>query len=236
MRKRPPRWRRGAERLGAVPDGLLVVDELTVDAIVASMEATKPQVAVVDSIQTISAERVEAAPGSVAQLKAVTERLVHAAKRLDVSVVLIGHLTKEGSLAGPKVIEHLVDTVLAFGGDRSSELRYLRARKHRYGPTTEVGLFEMRGGGLEALADPSQRFLADRQPGLPGSVVVATLEGRRPLLVELQALTSDVAPQRGSATVQGVDGRRLAMVSAVLDRRVGCSPHATICSSRPPVG
>ncbi|MEM8922420.1 MAG: DNA repair protein RadA [Actinomycetota bacterium] len=210
-----------ADRLGPVPEGLLVIDDLTVDGIISVLESTRPQVAIVDSIQTITLDRIEAGPGSVAQLKAVTERLVHAAKRLQVSIVLIGHLTKEGSLAGPKVIEHLVDTVLSFGGDRSSELRYLRALKHRYGPTTEVGLFEMRSGGLHVLSDPSERFLADRQPGLPGSVVVATLEGRRPLLVELQALTSDVAPHRGSTTVQGVDGRRLAMVSAVLDRRVG---------------
>ncbi len=210
-----------AGRLGDVPDSLLVVDELTVDGIVTTLEATRPQVAIIDSIQTISVERLESAPGSVAQLKAVTERLVQAAKRLGSSLVLIGHLTKEGSLAGPKVIEHLVDTVLSFGGDRSSQLRYLRSLKHRYGPTSEVGLFEMSADGLQTVDDPSERFLADRQPGLPGSVVVASLEGRRPLLVELQALAIDVSPHRGSTTVQGVDGRRLAMVGAVLDRRVG---------------
>ncbi len=210
-----------AGRLGPVPENLLVVDDVTVDGIVAALDQARPQLAIVDSIQTVSVDHLDSAPGSASQVRAATERLIGAAKRLDVSLVLIGHLTKDGSLAGPKVIEHLVDTVLSFGGDRSSELRYLRAVKHRYGPTSEVGLFEMTQAGLEVLADPSERFLADRQPGLPGSVVVAALDGRRPVLVELQALTVDVAPNRGSTTVQGVDGRRLAMVGAVLDRRAG---------------
>lgn len=209
-----------AARLGPVPESLLVLDDLSVEAIVGALEATQPQVAIVDSIQTVRVEEVDGTPGSVAQLKAVTDRLVTAAKRLGISIVLIGHLTKDGSLAGPRVIEHLVDTVLSFGGDRSSQLRYLRAIKHRYGPTTEVGLFDMAPAGLVAIADPSGRFLTDRQPGLPGSVVVAALEGRRPIMVEIQALTVDVAPNGGTVTVQGVDGRRLAMVSAVLARRV----------------
>lgn len=213
-----------AARLGPVPESLLVIDDLSVDAIVGALDSVRPQVAIIDSVQTIRVDDVDGTPGSVTQLKAVTERLVTAAKRLEVSVVLIGHLTKDGSLAGPRVIEHMVDTVLSFGGDRSSQLRYLRAVKHRHGPTTEVGLFDMAPAGLVAVADPSSRFLTDRQPGLPGSVVVASLEGRRPIMIELQALTVDVAPNGGSVTVQGVDGRRLAMVSAVLARRVHHSP------------
>ena len=212
-----------ARRLGPVPETLAVIDDTSVESIVAALEAIRPLVAVVDSIQCARLDSIDGAPGTVAQLKAVTERLVGAAKRLDTSVVLVGHLTKDGALAGPRVIEHLVDTVLSFGGDRSGELRYLRAVKHRFGPTTEVGLFEMTPIGLSSVSDPSGRFLTDRQAGLPGSVVVATLEGRRPVLVEVQALTVDASPGNGHVTVQGVDGRRLALVAAVLGRRAGCS-------------
>jgi DNA repair protein RadA/Sms len=210
-----------ARRLGTVPTSLAVVDDTSVAAIVGAMEQVRPFLVIVDSIQTVRVDDIEGSPGSVGQLRAVTDRLVAAAKRLDTSVIMVGHVTKEGALAGPRVIEHLVDTVLSFAGDRAGELRYLRAAKHRFGPTSEVGLFAMTAQGLGPVADPSGRFLTDRQPGLPGSVVVPTLEGRRPVLVELQALTVDVAPNTGSVSVQGVDKRRLALVSAVLTRRVG---------------
>lgn len=213
-----------AARLGPVPHRLSVLGDAGSGAIVAALESLRPQVAIVDSIQMVRVEGIEGAPGSVSHLRAATEELLVAAKRLDTSIVLIGHLTKDGLLAGPRVIEHLVDTVLSFAGDRSGQLRYLRAVKHRFGPTTEVGLFEMTPLGLEAVADPSGRFLADRQAGLAGSVVVPVLEGRRPVLVELQALTVDVNPSPGQVQVQGVDKRRLAMVAAVLARRAGCSP------------
>jgi DNA repair protein RadA/Sms len=212
-----------AARLGAVPATLSVLEDTSVEAVVAALEAVRPQVAVVDSIQMVQVEGIEGRPGSVGQLKAATEALIAAAKELAVSVILVGHLTKDGSLAGPRVIEHLVDTVLSFAGDRSGQLRYLRAVKHRFGPTAEVGLFEMTAAGLGAVVDPSARFLADRQVGLAGSVVVPVLEGRRPILVEVQALTVDVSPLGGQVAVQGVDRSRLAMVRAVLARRVGCS-------------
>lgn len=212
-----------ARRLGAIPTALSVIDDTSVDAVISAMDSVRPLVAIVDSIQTIRVDAIDGSPGSVTQLKAATDRLVTAAKRLNVSVIMVGHLTKDGALAGPRVIEHLVDTVLSFGGDRAGELRYLRAVKHRYGPTSEVGLFEMTPSGLGSVSDPSGRFLTDRQPGLAGSVVVPTLEGRRPVLVEVQALTVDVSPNTGQVTVQGVDGKRLAMVSAVMARRVGCS-------------
>jgi DNA repair protein RadA/Sms len=210
-----------ARRLGPVPASLSVIDDVSVDVIVAAIRQVRPQLVVVDSIQTVRVDDVDGAPGSVGQLRAATQRLATAAKSARASMILVGHLTKDGALAGPKTIEHLVDTVLVFSGDRSGELRYLRPVKHRYGSTTELGLFDMAPDGLRAVSDPSGRFLTDRQVGLPGSVVVPTLEGRRPILVEVQALTVDVAPLGGSVTVQGIDRRRLAMVSAVLGRRAG---------------
>lgn len=214
-----------AARLGPVPPSLLVVDDPSVGAVVAAIDEARPQVAVIDSIQTTRHDELDHSPGSVAQLKAVTEELVGVAKRTQVSIVLIGHLTKDGALAGPKVIEHLVDTVLSFGGDASGQLRFLRAVKHRFGPTTEVGMFEMGAGGLAEVADPSERFLADRQADLPGSVVVPMVEGRRPIMVEVQALTvpvgSSAGPGAGSVVVQGVEPRRVAMISAVMARWAG---------------
>jgi len=210
-----------AARLGPLPPTLAVLDDTSVPAVVAALEAVRPQVAIVDSIQMVRADDVDGPPGSVSQLKASTEALIAAAKQLGVSVILVGHLTKDGSLAGPRVIEHLVDTVLTFEGDRAGQLRYLRTVKHRFGPTTEVGLFEMTGGGLAAVADPAGRFLADRQAGLAGSVVVPVLEGRRPILVEVQALAVEVSNPPGRVAVQGVDSRRLAMLSAVMVRRMG---------------
>ncbi len=206
-----------------LPPTLAVIDDTSVDAIIGAMEEVQPFLVIVDSIQTIRAGDLDGSPGSVAQLRAVTERLVVAAKRLRSSVMMVGHVTKDGALAGPRVIEHLVDTVLSFAGDRAGELRYLRAVKHRFGPTSEVGLFAMTPAGLGPVDDPSGRFLTDRQPGLPGSVVVPTLEGCRPVLVELQALTVDVRPDRGRVAVQGIDTRRLALVTAVLTRRADWS-------------
>lgn len=217
----PPQIAARAQRLAEIPPSLSVLDDTSVDAVVAAVVAERPLVVVVDSIQTLHVDTVDSSPGSVAQLRAVTDRLVAAAKSTGVSVVLIGHVTKDGALAGPRVIEHLVDSVLSFGGDRAGELRYLRAVKHRYGPTSEVGLFEMTAVGLSTVSDPSGRFLTDRPAGLPGSVVVPTLEGRRPVLVELQALTVDVSPNGGQVSVQGIDRRRLSLVSAVLARRAG---------------
>ena len=213
----------GVRQLTAqLPPTLSVIEDASVDAIIGAMEEVRPYLVIVDSIQTVRSEELDSSPGSVAQLRAVTDRLVATAKRLQSSVMMVGHVTKDGALAGPRVIEHLVDTVLSFSGDRAGELRYLRAVKHRFGPTSEVGLFAMTSTGLGPVEDPSGRFLTDRQPGLPGSVVVPTLEGRRPVLVELQALTVEV-PDRGRVAVQGVDSRRLALVTAVLTRRVGRS-------------
>ncbi|MGH1494085.1 MAG: DNA repair protein RadA [Acidimicrobiales bacterium] len=210
-----------AARLGTIPPTLMVVDDLTTDAVIASMRSQSPQLVVIDSVQTLSDPEVDSSPGSVSQVKAVAGRLVAEAKRSGVSVLLVGHVTKEGSIAGPRVLEHMVDTVLSFDGERHNELRFLRTIKHRFGATNEVGIFDMKSEGLLPVPDPSTRYLQDRQVNLAGSVIVPTLSGRRPVLVELQALAVDSGDRPGQIRVQGVDGRRAALVSAVLASRAG---------------
>lgn len=211
-----------AERLGATPDRLWLLAEGSLTNVLAAIESVKPTLLVVDSIQAVADPALGSAPGSVVQVRGCAHRLVHEAKRRDLPTVLVGHVTKEGGLAGPRVLEHVVDTVLSFEGDRHHALRLLRAVKHRFGSTSELGLFEMGETGLAAVADASELFLADRRPGTPGSVVVPTIEGHRPLLVEVQALTN--RPSGGGQarrSAQGVDSGRLAMLLAVLDRRAG---------------
>lgn len=217
----PPQVAARAERLGPVPDSLLVVDHCSIEAVVDVARAEQPQLVVVDSIQTMYDPEVDSSPGSVTQVKAVAAALVAEAKATGVSIVLIGHVTKEGSIAGPRVLEHVVDTVLSFDGDRHGELRFLRSVKHRFGPTDEVGIFDMTGAGLQPVPDPSTRYLQDRRPGLAGSVVVPVLSGRRPVLVEVQALAVDAGPRPGQITTQGVDARRAAVLAAVLASRAG---------------
>jgi DNA repair protein RadA/Sms len=219
----PQQVRLRAERLGALAPGLHLLAETALGNIVAAIDEVDPDLLVIDSIQTIADPALGSAPGSVVQVRGCAHRLVQEAKRRQLPVVIVGHVTKEGGLAGPRVLEHVVDTVLSFEGERHHALRLLRATKHRFGPTSELGLFEMLGDGLAAVPDPSQLFLADRRTGIAGSVVTATLEGQRPLLIEVQALTVDVQrapgapPPRRSA--QGLDPGRLAMLLAVLERR-----------------
>ncbi len=210
-----------AGRLGSIPDELSVVDTTDVDTVVAAITAAKPQLAVIDSIQTLEAAGVDSAAGSVTQVRAAAHRLVEVAKRTGTSVVLIGHVTKDGNLAGPRLLEHVVDTVLSFTGDRHHDLRFLRAVKHRFGSTNEVGVFEMLPAGLAAVDDPSSRFLADRRPGVAGSVVVPTLDQRRPVLVEVQALASAHGDRPVSLTANGVSSPRLKLVAAVVQERGG---------------
>jgi len=216
----PQQVRLRAERLGALHPLLYLAAESSVPNVVRSIDGVGPELVVVDSIQTLSVPELASAPGSVAQVRECSHRLVQEAKQRGCAVVLVGHVTKEGNLAGPRVLEHLVDTVLAFEGDRHHALRLLRVVKHRFGSTQELGLFEMTEHGLVGVPDPSGLFLADRRVGVPGSVVVPTMEGARPLLVELQALaaTSHLPSPRRSA--QGVEQGRLSMVLAVLERRV----------------
>ncbi len=212
-----------AARLGPMSDTLVVLDHTEVETITDVFANDKPQLVVVDSVQTLRAQGLDAAPGSVSQVRESAGRLVAMAKRHQVTVLLVGHVTKDGSLAGPRLLEHVVDTVLSFDGDRASELRFLRSAKHRFGPTTEVGLFEMSGGGLSAVADPSQRFLADRPAGASGSVVVPVLDGHRPVLVELQALVASCRDQPASVVANGIPASRLKLVLAVLEQRAGQS-------------
>ncbi len=210
-----------AERLGIGAPALWLVAETSLPHVVAHVDALGPDVLVVDSIQTVHDPDLGSAPGSVGQVRGCAQRLVVEAKARGMSVVLVGHVTKDGGLAGPRVLEHLVDTVLAFEGERHHALRMLRAVKHRFGSTHELGLFEMGERGLAGVPDPSALFLADRQPGVPGSVVAPVLDGQRPLLVEVQALVVPSTAPAPRRTAQGVDGGRLAQVLAVLDRHAG---------------
>jgi DNA repair protein RadA/Sms len=209
-----------ADRLDAVRPDLWLLPEASLPNILAAIDELQPALVVIDSIQTVADPELASAPGSVVQVRGCANRLVQEAKRRNVTTVLVGHVTKDGGLAGPRVLEHLVDTVLSFEGERHHALRLLRASKHRFGPTNELGLFEMLDLGLFPVPDPSQLFLADRRTGIAGSAVVPAMEGQRPLLVEVQALTiatNGLAPPRRSA--QGVDPSRLAMLLAVLERR-----------------
>lgn len=209
-----------AERLGAVRPELWLLAETVLPHVLAALDELQPELVIIDSIQTLVDPDLGSAPGSVVQVRGCAHKLVMEAKRRNVPVILVGHVTKEGGLAGPRVLEHVVDTVLQFEGERHHALRLLRASKHRFGPTTELGLFEMIEAGLHGVPDPSALFLADRQTGIAGSVVVPTLEGQRPLMVEVQVLVNEVkgeAPPRRSA--QGLDPGRLAMLLAVLDQR-----------------
>lgn len=222
-----------AERLGALNENVWLLPEMNLHNIFKAITSVQPNLIVIDSIQTIADPELSSPPGSVVQVRGCAHRLVQEAKRSNIPVVLVGHVTKEGGLAGPRVLEHVVDTVLSFEGERHNALRLLRASKHRFGPTSELGLFEMTDAGMVGVPDASQLFLADRRTGVPGSVVVSTIEGQRPLLVELQALTNSVsggAPPRRSA--QGVDSGRLALLLAVLERRarISLSAHEVYAS------
>ena len=213
-----------AERLNALKEDLWLLSEMSMVNIFKTIDRVKPELLVIDSIQAVADPQLGSAPGSVVQVRGCAHRFVQEAKYRNLPTILVGHVTKEGGLAGPRVLEHVVDTVLSFEGERHHALRLMRAVKHRFGSTNELGLFEMTEHGLVGVPDASKMFLADRRPGIAGSVVVPTLEGQRPLLVEVQALTnptgSNVPPRRSA---QGLDQGRLAMLLAVLERRAQIS-------------
>ena len=211
-----------AERLGGDALAVPALAETSVEAVLATLEAERPDVCVIDSIQTLNAEGMTGAPGSVGQVREAAGAVMEAAKRLGTAVVLVGHVTKDGSVAGPRVLEHLVDGVLLFEGERERSFRTLRALKNRFGATSEVGVFEMRAGGLVEVADPSARFVGEASLAA-GSCVLCAMEGTRPLLVEVQALVAptEIVPPRRVAT--GIDRNRLAMIIAVLARHGGPS-------------
>src|SRR5712692_7033841 len=210
------------ERLGTLSPGLHLAAETDAEVALGYARELRPRALAVDSIQTMSLRSLDSACGSVTQVREVGHRLAAYAKETDTPVIIVGHVTKEGSIAGPRVLEHLVDTVLFFEGDRSHAYRVLRAHKNRFGSTNEIGVFEMKSEGLVEVANPSALFLSERPDDAAGSAVVAVMNGSRPLLVEVQALVADSA-MGGSArrTAVGVDGARVALLTAVLERKEG---------------
>jgi DNA repair protein RadA/Sms len=208
-----------ADRLGEVPPGVRVLTETEVESVLATWQELAPDFVLVDSIQTMRCEAVDSAAGSVAQVRESAALLAAAAKQQGSALVLVGHVTKEGTLAGPRVLEHLVDVVLAFEGERSHAFRLLRASKNRFGSTQEVGVFTMGEAGLAGVANPSELFLAERSTGAPGSCIVPLLEGTRPMLVEIQALVAPATYGVPRRTCMGIEDGRVALLLAVLDRR-----------------
>ncbi|HEU0032436.1 MAG TPA: DNA repair protein RadA [Kofleriaceae bacterium] len=210
-----------ARRVGAASDRLSVVAETDVERILAHARAEPPSILAIDSIQTVYTPALDSIPGSLAQVRECASRLMQYAKTSGVPTIVVGHVTKDGGLAGPKTLEHLVDVVLQLEGD-GGPYRILRAHKNRFGSTQEIGVFEMRGAGMAEVANPSAHLLAERPVGAPGSVVVASADGARPLLVEIQALVAPACAGVGRRTAAGVDGNRVSLLLAVLAQRASC--------------
>ena len=210
-----------AERLGIAGGGLYLLAENALEAVLERVRELRPAFLVIDSIQTIFTAALESAPGSVSQVRECAGRLMQLAKGEGVATFLVGHVTKDGAIAGPRMLEHMVDTVLYFEGDAGHPYRILRAVKNRFGSTNEIGVFEMKELGLSEVPNPSELFLAERPEDAPGSVVVASIEGTRPILVELQALVSGTAFGNPRRTAMGIDGNRVSLLVAVLEKKVG---------------
>jgi DNA repair protein RadA/Sms len=211
-----------AERLGLRDSAVELAAETAVEDIIATLsEGKTPRLVVIDSIQTMWTDAVESAPGTVTQVRGAAQALIRFAKKSGAAVILVGHVTKDGQIAGPRVVEHMVDAVLAFEGDGSHQFRILRAVKNRFGPSDEIGVFEMTGAGLREVANPSELFLSERDLGQPGTAVFAGIEGTRPLLVEIQALVAPTSLGTPRRAVVGWDPSRLSMVLAVLEAHCG---------------
>ncbi len=217
----PAQIKMRAQRLGVKSENLYVLAETSLDEILRAADELQPQAIVVDSVQTVYTSELPSAPGSVGQVREVSGRLMLHAKRTGIPTFLIGHVTKDGAIAGPRVLEHIVDTVLYFEGDRGHAFRILRAVKNRFGSTNEIGVFEMKESGLAEVANPSELFLAERPKDATGSVVVSSLEGTRPILAELQALVALSKLTMPRRTTIGVDYNRVSLLLAVLEKRVG---------------
>ncbi|MDM7924175.1 MAG: DNA repair protein RadA [Pyrinomonadaceae bacterium] len=209
------------ERLGINAEHLFILPETNLESILAETDKLRPNFVIVDSIQTVFSERIESAPGSVSQVREVAGRFMMFAKQTGTSVFLTGHVTKEGSIAGPKTLEHIVDTVLYFEGDRHHNHRIIRATKNRFGAANEIGVFEMTNAGLVPVGNPSELFLQERPEGASGSVVTVCMEGTRPMLVEVQALVSGTKSASGRRMTQGFDYNRASLLIAVLEKRLG---------------
>lgn len=217
----PQQIKMRADRLAASSDRLLVLAETALERILEQAKTLAPVAMAIDSIQTVFTEQLASAPGSIGQVRDSAAQLVLLAKSIGVPTILVGHVTKEGSFAGPRVLEHMVDTVLYFEGDRGHPFRILRAVKNRFGSTNEIGVFEMKESGLQPVANPSALFLAERPVEVPGSSVVASMEGTRPILVEVQALVSPTSFGTPRRTTLGIDPNRVALLVAVLEKKMG---------------
>jgi DNA repair protein RadA/Sms len=214
-----------ADRIGALSDHLLILPDTSVERILEHIEPLRPRLVVVDSVQTLSSEHLQSGAGSISQVRDVTARLVEMAKTRGIATFLVGHVTKDGALAGPKVLEHMVDCVLYFEGEPSHAFRIVRAVKNRFGSVNEIGVFEMAKDGLREVRNPSQLFLSERPEGASGSVVVCTLEGTRPLLIEVQALASPSPLAMPRRVATGFDVNRVALLIAILEKRLGLHLH-----------
>ena len=219
----PHQVRRRGERLGLSPPRLHVLAETCLERVIDEVTRLSPDLVIVDSIQTVFSLKLESAPGTVGQVRDAANHLLVVAKGRNVPVLVVGHVTKDGGLAGPKVLEHIVDTVLHFEGDRYHAHRVVRAVKNRFGAVSEVGVFEMTAGGLRAVANPSAQFLSERKTDVPGSVVLCSLEGSRPILVEVQALVGAGVYGSAQRVANGVDRQRLSLLLTVLEKRAGLS-------------
>ncbi len=215
-----------AERIGAVHPDLYLASETDLGAVLTQIDQVEPDLVVVDSVQTVASAEVDGAAGNVSQVREVAASVTRLAKERDIATLLVGHVTKEGNIAGPRVLEHLVDVVVTFEGERHSRLRLIRAMKNRFGPTDEVGCFDLDEGGITGLPDPSGLFVSRHATPVPGTCVTVTLEGRRPLVAEVQALTVSTQAPSPRRTTSGVDSSRVAMTVAVLNRHAGV-PVAT---------
>lgn len=214
-----------ARRLGIDTDNLLLLCETNFSVIKAQIDHVKPNVLIVDSIQIIYKSEISSAPGSVSQVREAATEFMHIAKGRKIATFLIGHVTKSGEIAGPRVLEHLVDTVLYFEGDKQQHYRMIRVVKNRFGPTDEIGVFQMGSKGLTEVANPSEIFLEERKKNMIGSVIIPTIEGSRPILIEVQALVTDTVFSAPSRRCTGLDQNRLALLLAVLEKRVGYQMH-----------
>ena len=210
-----------SNRLFKTASNMLVVSEIEIDSILAMVDKIRPDVLVIDSIQTMYSSELTSAPGSVSQVRESAMRLMLMAKQKGIPTFLVGHVTKDGAIAGPRLLEHMVDTVLYFEGDRNHVFRILRAVKNRFGSTNEIGVFEMNDQGLDEVGNPSAVFLSERPEKAPGSVVTACMEGTRPILIELQALASSTSFGTPRRTILGLDGNRVALLVAVMEKKLG---------------
>jgi DNA repair protein RadA/Sms len=215
-----------ADRTGGVHDELYLAAETDLGAILTHVEQVRPEVLVVDSIQTISAGSLDGVPGGVTQVKEVAAALIRVAKTRNITTIIVGHVTKDGSIAGPRVLEHVVDVVLHFEGDRNSRFRMVRAMKNRFGPVDEVGCFDLGADGISAVTDPTGLFVENHQSRVPGTCVAVAMEGRRPMLAEVQALVTKSPLERPRRTTSGLDSARVAMILAVLQQHCGIALHS----------